>query len=528
MNSEPNLNESNNADDSTQPSRRQVMLELELTRRNNNTLQLARWRADPVLYAQERFGIYIWDKLAELLRSVRDNPKTFVYSANGIGKTFVSGIVPCWWLECFQPSVVLITGSSWDTIKDTILPYIRTNIRGTTLLEGEEPNELKIKIAEDHFLTTRSTRKAERIAGLHSEHLLQIVEESSGIERDIADAIDGNDTGAHGRQLWLGNPRTPSGPFYEGIKERKGHVIKISAFDHPNVKEGRTVVPGAIGREKIVQRLKDFKCQKVERGTPGAIHIFWPHADPASGTMVDEAWYLPSVEFGIRVLSDFPLHAENALISPIAINAAIRKVEGEPRALGCDAARFGEDETVITLANDQGIISLRAVNGKDTVWTQDKITEYKTEYPELTIAVDDASFGGGITDNLRAANIDVIPINHSQASSKPERFFNLKAELYWQFKEAIESGYGIPDDPVLVLQLSRLEYEFTAKNQIRIVGKEAYKKKYGDSPDRAESAMYAYRAARFSPPVVARQRTVQETDKQQRSGYRYGRTVFTD
>lgn len=45
---------------------------------------------DPVFFAREVLGKQPWSAQADILRSLRDHPRTAVRSCHGIGKTFVA------------------------------------------------------------------------------------------------------------------------------------------------------------------------------------------------------------------------------------------------------------------------------------------------------------------------------------------------------------------------------------------------------------------------------------------------------
>jgi phage terminase large subunit len=78
-------------------------------------------------------------------------------------------------------------------------------------------------------------------------------------------------------------------------------------------------------------------------------------------------------------------------------------------------------------------------------------------------------------------------------SSDPDRFRNLKAEIYWGFRERLVEGtVDLPDDLELKAQLTSCTYRVTSSGQLEITPKDEMKKKGIKSPDRAEAMIYAF------------------------------------
>jgi phage terminase large subunit len=468
------------------------ILTLERMERDLRAKQREIWAKNPILYFEQRLGVLMYDKLAEILESVRDNPLTLVYSANGVGKTHLAGGLPVWWLECFDPSVVLITGSSFPTIKNTILPRTRNYLRTAEVFE-REPNKTELWLSDTHFLTARTATDPENIAGVHSPNLLQIVEESSGVDDAIFSAMQGNATGNNSRQVHLGNPLRPTGKFYENIRNKAGKVIQISAFDHPNVKEGREIIVGAITRENIERTIeRSYRSRPVAPHTPGAIHLFWKPEN--------EGWYMPSNEARSRILGEFPAQSETSMFSETLLRAAAKRSAdgwetGESSlALGCDVARYGGDETVLAIANDKGIVWMQALRDIATTETAGRITSLANQYPLAGIGVDEGGVGAGVVDILRENNITTMGLNFANASYEPTRYANIKAEMYFAFKDALETkaDFTLPDDEELIRQAADVNYVIDSKGRYQIEKKESVKKRTGKSPDRLEAVIIAW------------------------------------
>jgi phage terminase large subunit len=468
---------------------------------------LARWRNDPAAYLEERLGIQLWPKLIEICEAVRDYPFVAVKSANGIGKTHtVAGLV-LWFLECFTPSRALTTGSMWGNLEDILWPRIKKFIHEKNLFPDARVNQTDLTIGPEHGAYAKSVKEPEALQGLHSEHVLQIVEEASGVEQLIADALDGNHTGGHARQVWIGNPIRVDGPFYEYCTGGHYKVITVSALEHPNVVEGREIIKGAVTREDIEKRcfIKGW-AKRVAPGTEGATHLFW---------LKEEGWVIGDERFQARILGEFPKQSSDSVFSgavfrEMAARHANMVIEGS-RALGVDVARYGDDSTVIADLCPNGVVSLDERKGKSITETVGTVTaKWKVNGLDADgnsklyqgVAVDDAGLGGGVTDGLRENNIEAMASVFGSAADDSERFANKKAELYWRFKEETESNpdYAIPDDADLIKQASEVKYKFDSKGRVAIESKADYKKRTGMSPDKLEAVLIGFWALTNSGP----------------------------
>src|SRR5262249_9045745 len=83
--------------------------------------------------------------------------------------------------------------------------------------------------------------------------------------------------------------------------------------------------------------------------------------------------------------------------------------------------------------------------------------------------------------------------NVGGATNFPERFRNLKAQLYWSLRERFQEGQvsGLEDDLTLS-QLASIRYEINPRGQVQIESKDQARKRGVRSPDRAEAVMLAF------------------------------------
>ena len=191
-----------------------------------------------------------------------------------------------------------------------------------------------------------------------------------------------------------------------------------------------------------------------------------------------------------------------------AIQAACERdlPAGRPKVLGVDPARYGDDESVVALREGScGRVrdtlrksDLMAVTGmvaraiKEET-PKDESEKKDKEVPLEGVNVDADGLGGGVVDRLRELEYEVTEFHGGGRPVDADRFKNLKAEVYWGFRDRLIAGtVALADDLELKAQLTSCTYRVTSSGQIEITPKEEMKKKGLKSPDRAEAMIYAF------------------------------------
>ena len=110
------------------------------------------------------------------------------------------------------------------------------------------------------------------------------------------------------------------------------------------------------------------------------------------------------------------------------------------------------------------------------------------------INIDVIGIGSGVYDRLEELGVpDITAVNVAEKPMDTERFGNLRAEIFWNLREKfINDEIYIPNDPVLMAELSAIEYKFTSRGQIMLESKDELKKRTGRSPDRADALALSY------------------------------------
>lgn len=427
--------------------------------------------------------IYIWDKLQEISKSIVQNRRVVVPSGHGIGKTWLMARIALWFLYCHYPAKVITTAPTWNQVEKLLWSEIskahgsaKYRLRGDLLLT-------QLKLDDDWFAIGFSTKGtntereygAPKFQGYHSPNMLIILDEGPGVDHAIWLASETLITGDNNKIVAIGNPTSPSGDFYNACKSPLWKKVNVSSFDHPNVKQGKIIVPGAVTREWI-----DERKQEWGENTP-----LWQ----------------------AKVLGEFPAEGEDTLIPLSWVEACVGLKLGTDgdKKLGVDVARFGGDSTVLAQFHGPTLQPLEVANKKDTVWTSGRVIRLNTTNKFDAIAVDDGSMGGGVVDNLNDAEVEVEPFNFGGSAIEKDKFENAAAEIMWNLREAFrDKTISIPDDKELINQLCSRKYGFSRKGRIKIESKDDMKKRGLKSPDRADAVAIAYSAGRIqSEPTIS-------------------------
>ncbi len=418
-------------------------------------------RSNPVFFVEEVLGNSLWGKQKEILEAVRDNHEVAIRSCHASGKSYVSGRIVHWWLNAHKDSVVITTAPTFRQVKEVLWREIKGAVRGKSIYPEKAILDTSINISDQWFALGLSTDKPDQFQGFHSPHLMVLIDEASGINPDIEEAIDGL---TPEKIVRIGQPLSNLGRFADSFRMAGVKKMQISALDTPNVKEQRIAIPGLITQQDI----DNFKIRYGE----------------------------DSDVYRVRVLGEFPQQDSDSLISVQDVSAAIQRdvnVVAFEKKMGVDVARFGNDRTVILIRQMEKVIRKEAFAGMDTMVITGKVISIMKEEgikPE-NVYVDTIGVGGGVYDRLKEQGYRVSSVVVSESPQDKENYANLRAELYAaKVKEWIKTA-DLPDDDDFY-ELANIKYKFNSKGQMLIESKEDMKKRGVDSPDVADALMLTF------------------------------------
>lgn len=199
-----------------------------------------------------------------------------------------------------------------------------------------------------------------------------------------------------------------------------------------------------------------------------------------------------------------------------------RTPRGEMLAMGVDVARGGRDNTTLatrhkTPETDLWFDKLKIHPGKETPDGNTVaglvIAERRDHAP---IMLDVIGVGASPYDILVNAGQDVHGINVAEKANAMDRsgrlsFFNLRSQLWWQFRELLDpnadNGIALPPDPELAKELCAPRWELSGMT-IKVESRDQIIERVGRSPDRATAVILA----QIDHPKVRAIRAMAEPD----------------
>ena len=205
-------------------------------------------------------------------------------------------------------------------------------------------------------------------------------------------------------------------------------------------------------------------------------------------------------EFECSFLAD----EENTLISAKSIEDLkhiTRHDKAVRRVISCDPSQGG-DECIIDAFENSRIIDQKIINVKDTMLIVGEIAAMMKKHDIKRAAVDGIGIGAGIVDRLREQGKDVYSIISSESAYDKDRFYNLRAEMWWYVMDQIKQGMiDYPDDPELRRELSFVKaFVVDSNGKIKLEAKKQTKERLGRSPDRADAFVYGIWALKDIAP----------------------------
>ena len=490
--------------------------------------QRDRARNNPAWFVKHHLDAKPWQKQVDILNAVRDHDFVAVRSCNGSGKTYTAALATLWWLMAHDEAVVLTTAPSERQVRELLWREIRAIYQRNKDLIGGKITQTRLVLSNKRFAYGFATDTAERFQGFHSQNILVVVDEASGVREFIFDAILGSLTSENSKMLMIGNPTTLAGTFYDAFHKNRQHVktIHISAFDTPafkqaaeldqifpaqrenrETKEGAApaTIPSPAGRERARVRADAFLANRADHLIQGTDDHLRGIATPKWAQNLANQRGTKSSAYQVRVLGEFPDEADDTLIALRLIEAAVKRnlpaSHDHEAVMGVDVARFGNDQTVAIVRRGPEIVEMTAFRRSDLMQTTGRVLDIARSHDVKTMHVDEVGLGGAVVDRANELNtIETHGINGGTKSDDPDRYLNLRAQMFEGLKQRFSDGdISIPDDAELISQLASLTYRYTSRGQLQIESKDQIRSSGRQSPDKADAMALAFASPKPKP-----------------------------
>lgn len=430
---------------------------------------LKRYRDEPVTFVKEILGVTPDEWQAETLNALAQNNRVAIRSGHGVGKTALESWSVLWFMFTRPFCKVPCTAPTIRQLHDILWSELSKWLKRSPLLNSMfewQKTKLTFKAAAERWQAiARTAARPENLAGFHDDHLLFILDEASGIDDAIFEAVEGALTGKDNKLLMCGNPTRNSGFFKRAFFEDRDlyYTMKVSSADSG--------------------RVSDDYCKRL-------IRQYGEDSDVVR----------------VRVLGEFPKAEADGLIALEHVEAAMSREPvylGE-LVIGVDVARFGDDETIIQPRIGNTALKFENYRKTDLMTTVGRILhtteKLMKQYKEgrATINVDDDGVGGGVTDRLREIFREknmYVTVNgcHNGGKARDSHYANWGSESYFALRDRFVAGEIIlPRDDELAAQLTTRKYLLTSMDKLILEDKKTYKKRVGRSPDRADALVLCF------------------------------------
>lgn len=421
---------------------------------------IQRIRSDPYFFYEKILGDNLWEKQREIVDKVEKHRRVTIMSCNGAGKTYLIPRMALRFLIAHTHSLVINTAPTWRQIENQYWRHFRDAYNKSKYFLGGQLLKTQFNFQEDWFAIgiASDIKNVASFQGWHAKNVMVIFDEASGIPRVIWEAVEGLISGGvNVKFVCVGNPNQNTGDFIDTFNSNLYEKVYISAFDLPNVKEKKQVIPG----------LSSYEWVEEMREKYGEDSDIWR----------------------VRVLGRPPKQGNNNLISLERVESAFdadrERYGANIKKLGVDVARFGDDRTALVLRIGNYAEVIDVIDKFDTMSVAGVVAKYLRENKDVDAYIDiTGGLGAGVYDRLREQpdiSGRVFGVNVASQAKDSESYINIRAESWDTMKSWLKDAILKKHEGFY--QLASPRYKITSNGKIQLESKEDMKKRGISSPD---------------------------------------------
>lgn len=442
------------------------------------------WAEKPQVFVRDVFGVTPDAWQDEVLSRFPTTPRIAERAAKGPGKTATESWLAWNFLLTRPHPNVAATSISGDNLSSNLWkemavwqnksPLLQQTFQWTAskIFAKAHPSTW-VMYARTWPKTADREQLGNTLAGLHSDYLLFIVDESGSIPPEILlSAEAGFSSAKECHIIQAGNTNSLSGALYHACVKHK-HLWKVVTIngdpDNP-MRSPRISLEWA--KEQIATYGRDNPFIKVS------------------------------------ILGEWPTASFNALIGPSEVEEAMKRAYreyqygGAAKVLGVDVARNGAAASVIT--KRQGLVVFpyernQVLRGVSSIQGAGTVARIWGDWDADACFIDmTGGFGAGWYDQLGQLGRAPIGVQYAGDAHDPHRYFNKRAEMYFDGVDWIKRGGQLPECPELLAILPEINYTFKGDRTI-LEPKEDIEARLGMTLDHADSFVQT-----FAEPVTAK------------------------
>ncbi len=392
-------------------------------------------------------------------------------SGHGIGKTMLQSILLCWLMSTRDHVRGVATSPTAAQLGTRLWPEVHTWLRRcvtATWFDVATAKGAQKVFHKQHPTTWRfdfqtcAAENSESFAGLHNatSTVAFLVDEMSGLDQRVLNAIEGSMTDGAPIVCGFGNPLRRTGPFAD-IFSKQGdrwllrHVDSRSAY--------------LTNKEQLRQWIEYWG--EDSDWARARIRGLFPNADAA-------AFFSPEL---VKLAATRPVPAMTTkAVAVIGVDVA-RALHGDASVI---ATRIGTDARTFPM---------QLLQGADGPQLAQRVAMHAnflraSGYSKVIIVIDAAGVGVSPLDSLRRLGFEPIAAQAAGQSSNPRETANCRAEWTMRAHRRMSAGeLLIEDNTELHEELQAVGLLFDKTNRILVEAKDQLRARLGRSPDRMDA-----------------------------------------
>jgi hypothetical protein len=467
---------------------------------------LGECRDDPDLF-NDLFldGPPFWEGQRRLCRSVVEYAVTVAFTGNMLGKDYWVGRLIWWWLYTrTNDPLVVVTGPTQSLLGLVTWKEVRRAIQAAPIppsariTSGVKTSPQQVDLGNGVQAVGYSTTSVERASGQHSGELLVIVEEASGVEDEIWEAVDSL---GYDRLVCIGNPIRADGRFVDLIRQAD--------------KDRADGIPPHKAVNAIQIASTESPHAKMEKSPVGLADKTWIDS-MARRYGVNSLWYRSHVKAEVPVVSADQLiperHLDWAASRPARAFTPANHPIHATRVISCDLGEgVGRDSSCVLVRDAWGILEVRYGAALGLPEAADLIWQMKQKWgvADNRITYDKLGVGKSFPNHLMRHGIKgAQPYAGEGSPADKSAFTNLRSEAAWKLRlrldpehvpsarapQAMQPDFHIPYGdhwPRMREELKTLTYECQGK-RVKLLPKKDWCEQLGHSPDLADALLQSF------------------------------------
>jgi hypothetical protein len=406
---------------------------------------------------------FLEDIAAKLRKDPDGNVREATASGHGIGKTATTAWLVLWAMSTRPHLSGVVTANtmsqlSTKTWREVALWHKRLINRHW--FKWSATKLWHVKHPETWFTSAEpnTEHNSEAFAGRHAKYKLIIFDEASAIPDKIFEVTEGAMTDP--RSIWcvFGNPSRNTGRFKD-------------CFEHDAARWGTRSIDSRTAKMTNKAELDEWI----------------------------KAYGIDSDFVRIRILGKFPRFGAMQFISTEDVDKAMLiEIPYEawclvPIVLGCDIARYGDDQSCIAVRQGRKLHEIRKFRELNTMQMAAQIVACMKDYGGVAATfVDGVGVGAGVVDRLQMLGHAVIEVNGGATAFDEVTFFNKTSEMWSRMRDWIKGADLPKDDSSMRLALIGREYLYDDRERMRMERKRDMKRRGLASPDEADALCHTF------------------------------------